>query len=299
MPYTRAFSKPNMKPQRGANVAARQITKSSKLSRLLTASRCAKIIFLLCKSNSRSSITAACSLVMLPFGLLPSVIPLSCAHCQSLGPSSTQQLYISSQSVKMLSPQPSPGTAQRPFNPVHSASCHEAKPRIDQRRLKITPKTLNHRCPSFLSRCTTGRRTQSRPATQLPSTEKPRQRWRQPQMSCHSGRQSLSIYLPLPVLPERLNQKRHQNAECDKHCHAAAGHQQTKQKNQKIKHTYLQKRDIQIIAAKPPQATKRLRITRSAGRNAPIIKSSAMTNIAKRILTKTFIFTTYQKEVRR
>ena len=170
---------------------------------------------------------------------------------------------------------------------------YQRRQECGQRRLKIAPKTpqqtLNHRCPSFLSKYTIGRRTQSRPAIQPPPTEKSRQKWRQSQMSQHNGRQSLPIYLPLPALLERLNEKRYQNAERDKHYHAAPCHQQTKQKNQKINHTYLQKRDIQIIADNPAPQTKRLRITRIAGKKAPITKSNAMISIAKRILTKTFI----------
>ena len=59
---------------------------------------------------------------------------------------------------------------------------------------------------------------------------------------------------------------------------------------------YLQKRDRQIIAAKPPQVIIRLIITRSTGRNAPIIKNSAIINIAKRILARTFIFISLSKE---
>ena len=52
---------------------------------------------------------------------------------------------------------------------------------------------------------------------------------------------------------------------------------------------YLQKRKKWMSAAKAPQVIIRAIITRSHGRNAPITKNNAITNIAKRILTRTFI----------
>lgn len=70
-------------------------------------------------------------------------------------------------------------------------------------------------------------------------------------------------------------------------------------KNKTFSIIYLQKRKKWMSAAKAPTVITRLAITRITGANFATAKSSSKVRIAKRILTKTFIFTTYQKEVRR
>jgi hypothetical protein len=72
-----------------------------------------------------------------------------------------------------------------------------------------------------------------------------------------------------------------------------------KMKNKTSIIIYLQKRKKWMSAAKAPTVITKLAMTRITGANFAMTKSSSKTKIAKRILTKTFIFTTYQKEVHR
>ena len=60
---------------------------------------------------------------------------------------------------------------------------------------------------------------------------------------------------------------------------------------------YLQKRKKWMSAAKAPTVITKLAITRITGMNFATTKNNSKAKIAKRILTRTFIFTTYQKEV--
>ena len=70
-------------------------------------------------------------------------------------------------------------------------------------------------------------------------------------------------------------------------------------KNKTFSIIYLQKRKKWMSAAKAPTVTTKLAITRITGANFATTKNNSKAKIAKRILTKTFIFTTYQKEVHR
>lgn len=59
---------------------------------------------------------------------------------------------------------------------------------------------------------------------------------RQPQMLHHNEWQSLSTYLPLPVLLEALDQKHQQDGERNNHSYAAASYYQTPDEKQNIQH---------------------------------------------------------------